>query len=422
MSREHLAKDFMDAKFGMFIHWGIYASRSRGEWSIYRDEIPRSEYKKYLRMFNPKFFDAKEWVRMAKDAGMKYMCITSKHHDGFCLFDSDYTDFKITNTPFKRDIIGELSDACHELDMKFCVYYSIWDLWHPGLTGYDQEGKDPDKIYPCESGWKPTPEGIEYMHNQVEEICTKYGKIDYFFFDVRRAEGEDYDGWTLIGKMHKWQPDMMINNRLGVGGDVGTPENSIPENSENNEHSNMIMWEACACSNKNWAYVHDDKSFKSWQEITRDLVQIVGNGGNYLINIGPTALGEFPQENIEMLENIGKWMKYHSEAIYETTPVPLGKKASHFRWRSTYATKSKDGSMIYIHIPNWPAGGSVDNKITIPKSSIGKEIDFMYLLGDGAEVTWLDRGYYGKTENEYTLVLPRVPSNDAVSIVAIKLK
>lgn len=419
MLEQSVIQKFRDAKFGMFLHWGVYSIPSKGEWAIFREDIPKDKYSKYQRMFNPIRFDAKQWVQDAHDAGMKYICITSKHHDGFCMYDSQYTEWKITNTPFGRDILKELADECHKTGMLFGIYYSIWDLWHEGLDGGLNEMDLQGEFLGRSGSWTPSEEGITYMHNQVEELCTNYGKVDYFFFDVKRAPGEAYRGVELIEKMRALQPEMIINDRLGVPADCKSPENYIPDEPILDDKGNLLLWESNMCSNKNWAYVHDDLCYKSSDDIIRELVNTVSKGGNFLINVGPTALGDFPKQNKVMLKEVGEWMSYHSEAIYGCELYPLGGGKNHFRWRGLSATQSKDGETIYIHIPNYPAAGTVDNKVVIKKFE-GRQIDYMYLLEDGTEVEFIDGGYYARDRKSITLLLPRVPGHCAVTTVAIK--
>ncbi len=422
MLSQEIIQKFRDAKFGMFLHWGVYSILSKGEWAIFREKIPKEKYKKYQRMFNPVKFDARRWVKLAQDAGMKYICITSKHHDGFCMYDSKYTDWKITNTPFGRDILKELADACHEAGMLFGIYYSIWDLWVNDLDGgLNEMGLDGEFIGRGAEAWKPGKSGIDYMHNQVEELCTGYGKVDYFFFDVKRAPGEDYNGLELIEKMRKWQPEMIINDRLGVPADCASPENVIPDKPIVDANGDLLLWESNMCSNKNWAYVHDDKCYKTSVEVIRELVNAVSKGGNFLINVGPTALGDFPKENLAMLKEVGEWMEYHGEAIYGCELYPLGPGANHFRWRGLSATVNKSGDTVYIHIPNYPASGTVDNRVVIPGFP-DREVDYMYLLEDGTEVDFVYEGYYARDNKSITLLLPREPGHQAVTTVAIKFK
>lgn len=423
MNQEGIER-FRDAKLGLFLHWGLYSVRSRGEWSIYRDDVPKEDYAKYMRMFNPKRFDARAWVRMAKDAGMKYICITTKHHDGFCMFDSQYTDWKITNTAFGRDVIRELADACHEMGMLFGLYYSIWDLWHDQLDAKDHLTGDQGEFIPdAVTQWKPGEDGIRYMHNQVEELCTKYGKVDYFFFDVRRSTGESYDGVELIEKMRKWQPDMIINDRLGIPADVKSPENFIPDEPLIDEEGNLVLWESCMVSNKNWGYVHSDKSYKSSDDLICEMVNVVSKGGNFLTNVGPTALGEFPVENQRILKDVGHWLDYHGEAIYGCEMYPLGDSKNHFRWRGVCATVNKEETVIYLHITNYPSTAGVDCKIELQLSRHDYEdIDFMTLMEDGSEVIFSKGGYYGKNPDVITIELPNVFGHSAVTTVAIHLK
>lgn len=421
MLEQKVIQSFRDAKIGLFLHWGLYAIPAKGEWAIYREEISKEKYSKYKRMFNPVRFDADEWVDMAKKAGMNYICITTKHHDGFCLFDSKYTDWKITNTPFGRDVIKELAEACRKKDMLFGIYYSIWDLWQEGLDGGYNEMDIQGELKAISHSWTPSKEGVDYMHNQVEELCNNYGHIDYFFFDVKRAPGEAYRGTELIEKMRQWQPEMIINDRLGVPADCKSPENVIPDEPIVDDNGDLLLWESNMCSNKNWGYVHDDVCYKTPDEVIRELVETVAKGGNFLINVGPNALGEFPKENVDMLKQVGQWMDYHKEAIYGCELYPLGKGANHFRWRGLCATTNKSCDTVYIHIPNYPASGTVDNKVVIPKFD-RRTIDYMVLLEDGTEVDYMDYGYYGRGKNAMTLLLPRRPGHSAVTTVAIKFK
>lgn len=333
-----------DAKFGLFIHWGIYAvaageyngQKNYGEWLMYEAKIPKPEYEKFAPQFNPVKFDAEAWVRMAKNAGMKYIVITSKHHDGFCLFDSKVSDYDIMDrTPFKRDPLRELADACRKHGLKLCFYHSIMDWHHPKATGAD------------------FPEYREkYLLPQLRELLTNYGDIGVLWFD-----GEWIDEWTeeqgkaLYNYVRGLQPGIIINNRVGKGrngmqgmspeeaaGDFGTPEQEILE------EKSALDWESCMTMNDHWGYNKHDKNFKSTEELIWNIADITAKGGNFLLNVGPTAEGLFPSESIERLSEIGEWMAVNSEAVYASKPWTHWKEGENIR----YATGANGSVYVFI--------------------------------------------------------------------------
>ena len=373
-----------DARFGMFIHWGLYAvpagewkgQTNHAEWIRETAKIPLEEYNQFVGQFNPVKFNADDWVSMAKDAGMKYIVITSKHHDGFGLFNSRQTDFDVMSTPFKRDILKELSKACQKQDMTFCFYHSIMDWHHPDYlprrsweTTRSTEGADFDRYR-------------AYMKAQLKELLTGYGKIGVLWFD-----GEWENTWTSeYGKdLYNWvrnlQPGIIINNRVTVGrsgmagmtegeeftGDFGTPEQEIPATGIPGAD-----WESCMTMNDHWGYNKNDKNFKSSAEILRMLADIASKGGNYLLNIGPTADGVFPQESIDRLKEIGNWMKVNGEAIYGTQASPFRSLA----WGRCTQKKMTGSTRLYLHVFDWPA----DQKLVVP--GLGNKAIRAYLLSD----------------------------------------
>jgi alpha-L-fucosidase len=358
-------KWWTEARFGMFIHWGLYAvpagewngKTGYGEWIRTSAQIPLDEYHKFRLRFNPARFNAEEWVRMAKDAGMKYITITTKHHDGFCLFDSKETDFDIMSTPFRRDIMKELSKACKKAGIKLCWYHSIMDWHHPDyLPRRDwektrsKEGADYDRY-------------VKYMKNQLRELLTGYGKIGVLWFD-----GEWESTWTrergrdLYRYVRGLQPDIIVNNRVGAGrsgmegfsedesaaGDFGTPEQQIPPTGLPG-----VYWETCMTMNDHWGYNKNDKSWKSAKELIRMLADIASKGGNYLLNVGPTAEGVFPPESVERLREIGRWMKVNGEAIHGTQASPFRRLA----WGRCTRRKTAVGELLYLHVFDRPADG-----------------------------------------------------------------
>lgn len=368
-----------EARFGLFIHWGLYAipagewkgETNHAEWILTTAQIPVDQYEKFADQFNPTSFDAAEWVREAKNAGMKYIVITSKHHDGFCLFDSKQTNYDVIDaTPFERDILGELAEECRKQGLKMCFYHSIMDWHHPDYL-------------PRRAWEKRSAEGaeferyVEYMKKQVAELLTHYGEIGVLWFD-----GEWEYTWTeergkdLYNYVRSIQPSIIVNNRVGKGregmagtydpetsvGDFGTPEQEIPATGLNYD------WETCMTMNDHWGYNKNDHNWKSERELIRKLVDIASKGGNFLLNVGPTADGLFPQPSLDRLRAMGKWLKINGESIYGTTASQF----ENLKWgRST--TKPRK---LYLHIFDWPS----DGKLLVP--GLLTEVDAAYLMAE----------------------------------------
>ncbi len=361
---------FEQARFGMFIHWGLYAVPAGewkgqrvpgiGEWIMERGKIPVSEYETLLQQFNPVKFNAREWVRIAKDAGMKYIVITSKHHDGFGLWPSDLTDWCIKSTPFGRDPLGELARACREAGIRLCFYYSIMDWHHPD--------------WPKRRPWNDKATGepnmdryVQFMKGQLKELITRYGPIGILWFD-----GEWEEPWThergvdLYNYVRSLQPDIIVNNRVGKGrkgmdgmdregrsvGDYGTPEQRIPPTG----FGPGVYWESCMTMNDTWGYRKDDHNWKSVETLVRNLIDCASKGGNYLLNVGPTAEGLIPEPSVERLAAIGRWMKVHQEAIYATRASPFEK----LDWgRCTQKPYGIGKTRLYLHVFDWPRNGTL---------------------------------------------------------------
>jgi alpha-L-fucosidase len=404
------------ARFGMFIHWGLYAipagewdgNTNHAEWIRHTAKIPLEEYEKLGAQFNPVKFDADKWVLCAKDAGMKYIVITSKHHDGFCLWDSDVSEYDvIDHTPFNRDILAELSAACKKHDIPLCFYHSIMDWHHPDYLprrkweNRSAEGADLQRY-------------IAYMKAQLKELVERYDPAVLWF------DGEWEDTWTheeglkLYDYVRSLKPDIIINNRVDKGrqgmkgmtlegnfaGDFGTPEQEVPETGFDG-----VDWESCITMNRHWGWNKHDKDFKSSEYLIRQLVEITSKGGNYLLNVGPKADGTFPQESIERLEQIGDWMDVNGESIYGTTASPFG----HLAWgRCTAKIKSRS-AILYLHVFDWPA----DGRLHIP--GLKNKVKKAYLLDGGEKL---------KTVSEsqgVTVLVPAAPQNKIDTVVMLKV-
>lgn len=325
---------YRDARFGMFIHWGLYAIPARGEWVRSIEQIPKEDYMKYFEEFNPVDFDPRKWAKAAKEAGMKYMVLTAKHHDGFCLFDSQYTDFKSTNTKCGRDLVAEYVDAVRAEGLKVGLYFSLLDWFHDDFPHYGDRNHPMRNNPAYKNDDRDFDRYLTYMHNQVREICTNYGKLDVLWFDFSydTLRGEAWKATELIKMVRKLQPDVIIDNRLEVSGegygslaagnptpyhgDFVSPEQMIPPNGIQDVNGNDIAWESCVTMNNHWGYCANDHFFKPAPMLIKKLVECVSKGGNLLLNVGPDARGNIPEESIERLAEIGKWMKKNGESIY----------------------------------------------------------------------------------------------------------
>ncbi|TWU42429.1 alpha-L-fucosidase [Novipirellula artificiosorum] len=357
-------------RFGMFIHWGLYAVpageyqgndvKGIGEWIMDKANIPREEYEKYASQFDPQSFDADEWVRIAKYAGMKYIVITSKHHDGFCLFDSQ-TDYDIVDaTPYKKDLLKPLSEACERHGLKFCTYYSIMDWHHDSqLPSSENDGKPK---------WNPTRmvEGqkqayTDYMKEHLRKLIVDYNTHVLWFDGEWPSWWTDADGKSLYQWLLALNPNLIVNNRVGAGrkgmggfskedsfaGDFGTPEQEIPATGVDSD------WESCMTMNDTWGFKASDENWKSSETLIRNLIDIASKGGNYLLNVGPKADGTFPQASVDRLRAIGDWMSVNGESLY-------GSEAALFR--PEWGRVTRRGGTLYLHVFEWPAHG----KLTLP--------------------------------------------------------
>jgi alpha-L-fucosidase len=380
---------FLEDRFGMFIHWGAYATNGRSEWQKSYDRLSNEGYQKYIDAFNPKKDCIREWARLAKKSGIKYVVMTTKHHDGFCLFKSEYTDYSTYNT-INRDLVAEYVEAFRAEAIQIGFYYSLIDWYHPDYPTYG------DLQHPLRDDLKEKEKEpsrnlstyIQYLHNQVRELLTNYGNIDILWFDydynnpegsgLPNMKGETWEATKLVKMIRELQPNIIINNRLGgdlrkenpeyYAGDFTSPEQLIPPQGMLNEKGEVIPWEACVTMNGTWGYSQHVHTYKNTKTLIRALIECVSKNGNLLLNIGPTAQGDLPKEAIQRLLEIGQWMEKNSESIYSC-------KASQLPKPDWGRYTEKDGK-LYAHIFERGIG-------PIPLIGLEGKIKSAKLLSDG---------------------------------------
>ncbi len=358
-----------EAKFGMFIHWGPYSVAGvEASWPIMvpTGEISEPEYRALPDRFNPVRFDPKEWIDLARKCGQRYMVFTAKHHDGFCMFDSEYTNYKITRTPYGKDIVRQLADACRAEQMPLGFYYSPPDMNHPGYRDTSKLSKTNYRGEPERAEW---PLYLEYMNLQLHELLTKYGPVAEVWFDAVDPEAQArYDGQRFVDEVRRLQPTALLNNRMGVPGDFATPEQFIPKaipvkgiRMDSPVHSGADQqtikvprpedfqpWETCMTINETWAYRPQDRNFKNVDTLIRSLIEIISRGGNFLLDVGPQPDGQIQSEFVERLEAVGDWTHRNAAAIYGSTYGPIQGEAS---FRTT-----ERGNSIYVFAMDPSAG------------------------------------------------------------------
>ena len=383
---------WQEARFGMFIHWGIYAVPARGEWVRSVERISVEDYQQFFDEFDPVDYDPREWANLARHAGMKYAVLTAKHHDGFCLFDTKQGDYKATNTPAKRDLIKEYVEAFRNAGLKVGFYYSLIDWHHPDYPHYG-DAHHPMRENAKFKGKKHKFERyLEYMHNQVRELMMNYGRIDIIWFDFSydKMSGEKWRAKELVEMVRSLQPHIIIDNRLVAGheassaqsqhlGDFSTPEQQIPQKSVKGKGGKSLPWEACMTMNNNWGYHANDDEWKSPQQVVRGLVECVSKGGNMLMNVGPTARGEIPIQSVEILEEVGDWMHENGASIYGCGASSLAK--------PEWGRYTQKGNKLYAHIYDRGIGG-------LAVEGLGKKtVKKARLVLDGSEVS-MTRPWY----------------------------
>jgi alpha-L-fucosidase len=368
---------FEEARFGMFIHWGVYSLLGRGEWVMYNERIQVPDYEKLYPQFNPTEFNAAEWVALAKEAGMRYIVITTKHHDGFCMFDSALTDYTIRHTPFQRDVIGELTRECQRQGVKIGYYHSLLDWHHP-----DYLPRRPWEVETRPAAQADFSRFIQYLHGQLRELCTNYGKIDVIWFDGGWEHSpEEWRSAEMVAMIRQLQPQVIINDRSGLPEDFSTPEQQVPAAAMAGR-----LWETCMTINDHWGYARDDHNHKSVRQLVQTLVDIASKGGNLLLNVGPTPQGTIQPEHVARLRQMGAWLKIHGESIYGTQASPFPTAPP---WgRLTVRPRSAENplrSRLYLHVFDWPTE-------PILLSGLQNQVLGAFLLRDGQPIPFLQAG------------------------------
>ncbi len=351
--RERRMKWWHDARFGMFVHWGLYSVLGRHEWVMEMEGIPVPEYEQLAKRFNPRPNAAREWARLAKRAGQRYMVMTTKHHEGFCLFNTKLTDYCAPKQAAGRDLVREYVEAARAEGLRVGFYYSLMDWHHPDGAR-------------CATDETARRRFVDYIHGQIRELMTNYGKVDILWYDV--AWPLDAAGWEsekMNEMVFKLQPDIIVNNRNKLDGDFATPEQRI--------QADKRAWEACMTMNDSWGYHRADDNWKTPKTIVRNLITCSRDGGNYLLNIGPKPDGSVPEESVRILSAVGKWIERNREAIYQTERCRVN--------RSNYCNFSRRGNVLYVHVYDWPGDtvtvGGLMTKLTAARLlGSGKKVDF----------------------------------------------
>lgn len=383
---------FVQDRFGMFIHFGLYAMPARNEWIMTWEKMTQEHYQRYFDNFNPDLFDARQWARSAKVAGMKYAVLTAKHHEGFCLFDSKYTDFKITNTPFGRDLVKEYVDAFRAEGLKVGLYYSLLDWHHPDFVIDDRHPlrDHPDAVEMNKQ--RDMKKYAQYMRDQVTELLTNYGDISILWFDFTYntvADPEKYpyfagktkDDWEsekLIELARNLRPGIIIDNRSGIEQDLSTPEQNQPDQWPRHKVTGeLLTWEVCQTFSGSWGYFRDEMTWKSPKMLIEMLCKTVSLGGNLLMNVGPCSRGYLDKRAVKALDAFAEWMKYNSRSIYGCTMAEPEFKAPN----GTVLTQSEDGKRLYIHFLSYPF-------FNFMMEDIAGKVKYAQFLHDGSEILY----------------------------------
>jgi len=412
---------FTQARFGLFIHWGLYSLAARHEWVQHRERLTGEHYQRYFEHFDPDLYDPRQWAAEAKAAGMKYVVITTKHHEGFCLWDSAHTDFKAPKTPAGRDLLVPFVEAFREAGLKIGLYYSLID-WHHGDFSVDKlHPQRDDADFRKAAAGRDMRKYAAYMRAQTEELLTRFGKIDILWYDFSYP-GEDGKGagdWeseALMELIRKLQPEILINNRLDLpmAPDFHTPEQYQPQTAPVDAEGRPQPWEACQTFSGSWGYYRDELTWKSVPQLLGMLIDGVSKGGNLLLNVGPTARGEFDDRARARLEGIGTWMRLHSRSIYGCGAAPAEFPAPP-DCRYTYHAEKK---RLYLHLLAWPF-------LHVHLDHLAGKVKYAQFLHDASEVG-IRQGENANPKvtrpHQITLELPTVKPSPEVPVIELFLE
>jgi alpha-L-fucosidase len=425
---------FSQDRFGMFIHWGLYSLPARHEWIRQYEEISDEDYEKYFRHFDPDLYEPELWAQAAAKAGMKYFVVTTKHHEGFCLWDSKHTDYKATNAPVGRDLLRPMVEAFRKYGLRTGFYHSLIDWHHPDFVIDDMHSQrnHPDRAKMNEG--RDQKRYAEYLHNQVRELLTEFGKVDILWFDFSYPPGkcgrdmkwigkgcDDWQSEKLLKMVRELAPNIILNDRLDLseGWDVITPEQYQPM-SWVRINGEPVVWEACQTFSGAWGYHRDESSWKSIDQLVQMLVDSVSKGGNLLLNVGPTGRGEFDARALDRLEGMGRWMKYHSRSIYGCTQAPEGFEAPQ-DCRYTYNPETK---RLYVHVFAWPF-------VHLHLKGLAGKVEYAQLLNDASEIKMEASEWFinqmneqtgGRMKDTLTLTLPVQKPDVTVPVIELFLK
>ncbi len=378
--RERRMKWWHEARFGMFIHWGLYSTQGRHEWVMENEGIPVAEYEQFAKTFKPVPNAARAWAKLAKQAGQKYMVMTTKHHEGFCLFNSKLTDYCAPKQGPGRDLVAEYVEAARAEGRRVGFYYSLMDWHHPDGAR-------------CATDEQARRRFVDYIHGQIQELLTNYGKIDVLWYDVSwPLNAAGWESEKMNEMVFKLQPDIIVNNRNALPGDFATPEQRI--------EADKRAWESCMTMNDSWGYQASDDNWKTPRTVVRNLITCSRDTGNYLINIGPKGDGSIPAQSVQILTAVGKWMDRNGKSIYDTDPCQPR--------RSNYASFTRKGNTLYMHVHYWPGE-------TVVIGGLMNKVQSARLLASGRAVKFV--------QDQFRVQFIGLPANapdDPITTIAIE--
>jgi alpha-L-fucosidase len=370
------------AKFGMFIHFGVYSTIERHEWVMENEAIPIGEYTSHAATFRPAAQSPRAWARLAKQAGMKYMVMTTKHHEGFCNFSTKLTNYCAPKQGPGRDLVGEYVEAARAEGLHVGFYYSLMDWHHPDGAR-------------CATDEAARGRFVEYTHGLIRELLTNYGKVDVLWYDVAwPLDAKSWESERMNNMVFELQPEIIVNNRNKLPGDFSTPEQKIVA------ETNGRPWEACMTLNDSWGYQRADDNWKSPRTVIRNLIECARDGGNYLLNIGPKPDGSIPEESVRILSEVGRWMESNGDTIYRSEPCQVR--------RSNYADFTRAGNTLYMHVYFWPGE-------YVAISGLQTKVKAARLLKSGADVKFTQTEFQTKFTG-----LPMQAPDDPVTTIAIE--